>query len=58
MYSSFFSLQTPYPQRNLNIFYEALKNWKQAKSMSREYIPQKISEVTIPATNKYVKLKV
>ena len=52
------------PHRNLNIFHEASIQTSQKtenklkvhpKSM---YIPQKVSEVTIPITNKYGKLKV
>ena len=52
------------PHRNLNIFHEASVQTSQKtenklkvcpKSM---YIPQKVSEVSIPITNKYGKVKV
>ena len=51
------------PHRNFKIFmklqYRVVKKLKTAKSMSKSmYIPQKVSEVTIPITNKYGKLKV
>ena len=47
------------PHRSLNIFQYCQKTENKLKLCpKRMYIPQKESEVTIPITNKYGKLKV
>ena len=52
------------PHRNLNIFHEASIQTSQKTENKLKvcpkgmYIPQKVSEVTVPITNKYGKLKV
>ena len=42
----------------MKLQYTLPKHGKQAKSMSRKYTPEKVSEVAISITNKYGKLKV
>ena len=50
------------PHRNLNLSHEASIQSKTENKLKvcpeSMYIPQKVSEVTIPITNKYGKLKV